>query len=61
MAQIVPSLVGTKMSNMSKDMNKKFVIPILLALAIALISAREFWMQPLKFVYKSRGKTRDEF
>jgi uncharacterized GH25 family protein len=39
-----------------KDMDKKFVIPTLLVLAIALISAREFWLQPLKFVYKSGEK-----
>ena len=37
-------------------MNKKLVIPILIVLAIALISAREFWLQPLKFVYKSGEK-----
>ena len=37
-------------------MNKKTVIPLLLFVAIALISAREFWMQPLKFVYKSGEK-----
>ena len=34
-------------------MNKKIVIPILLFVAFALISAREFWLQPLKFVYQS--------
>jgi len=33
-------------------MNKKIVIPILLFVGIALISAREFWLQPLKFVHK---------
>jgi uncharacterized GH25 family protein len=37
-------------------MNKKIEIPILLFVAIALISAREFWMQPLKFVYKPGEK-----
>ncbi len=37
-------------------MNKKIVIPILLFVAIALISAREFWLQPLKFVYKPGEK-----
>ena len=37
-------------------MNKKIVIPILLFVSIALISAREFWLQPVKFVYKSGEK-----
>ena len=37
-------------------MNKKIVIPLLLFVAIALISARQFWLQPLKFVYKSGEK-----
>ena len=37
-------------------MNKKLIIPILIVLAIALTSAREFWLQPLKFVYKSGEK-----
>ena len=37
-------------------MNKKLILPILIVLAIALTSAREFWLQPLKFVYKSGEK-----
>ena len=37
-------------------MNKKIVIPILLFVSVALIGAREFWLQPLKFVYKSGEK-----
>jgi uncharacterized GH25 family protein len=37
-------------------MNKKIVMPILLLVAIALTSAREFWLQPLKFIYKSGEK-----
>jgi len=45
--------VGTKYST---SMNKKIVIPILLFVSIALISAREFWLQPVKFVYKSGEK-----
>src|SRR5687767_14922320 len=37
-------------------MNKKIVIPTLLLLAIALVSAGEFWLQPLKFIYKPGEK-----
>jgi uncharacterized GH25 family protein len=37
-------------------MNKKIVVPILLCVSIALISARELWLQPLKFVYKAGEK-----
>ena len=42
-------------------MNKTIVIPILLFVAIALIGAREFWLQPLKFVYKSGEKLEISF
>lgn len=37
-------------------MNKNFLIPILLFVAIGLTSAREFWLQPLKFVYNPGEK-----
>ena len=47
------NVIWAEMKTSQKDMNKKFTIPILLALGIALISAREFWLQPSKFVYKS--------
>ena len=51
-----PSPVGTKYSPLATVMNKRLIIPILIVLAIALTSAREFWLQPLKFVYKSGEK-----
>ena len=50
------SPIGTQYSPFSIRMNKKLLTPILILLAIALTSAREFWMQPLKFVYKPGEK-----
>ncbi|HZB11649.1 MAG TPA: DUF4198 domain-containing protein [Chryseolinea sp.] len=34
-------------------MNKTIVIPILLFVSLLSISAQEFWLQPVKFIYKS--------
>lgn len=34
-------------------MNKTIVIPILLFVSLFSISAQEFWLQPVKFIYKS--------
>ena len=47
------SPAGTKYS---MSMNKKIVIPLLLFVAIVAMSAREYWLQPLKFVYKPGEK-----